>query len=648
MKLALSYTVYTGSEAQFPTVVAALRKHYPNSAGLLNMVAEVNAATLKQQARWQCHVLNQLTFSYLAQDYVATSVQPVLAGLPDSNILPSLVALRDMASRIETAEIRLTTQSVGALNNLAIKFLEELAQNRTALIVEAINNLGRYIFSNFSRSNSSRVQRHINLLGVAIDQHLSEEFLCRRFREELSFQGYDDRASLKKLAIQALERLRDDLQRSTTASCLFVCADIKMSSERFDVGAATFFPAGDPELRRRTSSCAEASSWLDQKIKEDSYAAYALVEARCHPDDRDTAIENAAGHLEEVLGFLVSQQATPRFSPPRRYEALGFLANTPGVTFYCPSARAQNSLLLVRPPDGTYFSQLYSKYIAPALAAPVEPMLQEKLRRMLRTLRRASFSAGCLEYSQAYASAWQAYEVVFGGVESRERGDSIARRVAALAIRPDALGADDAVELDDGDMIQLAKAHKSGDSKLQLEPATSALLNELADAQNPTEQELLWVRMSFGSEELEEVLAWKERQIAAAASSRSEDESTMLAVQKRDQLRWRLQECYKLRNDMVHAGYDEESVAETMYLEIFSLYSSFVTNLAFNCTKKVTYDALLDAIDKEWRRGRTTEPSTSDEAAIRLAAFDAWEKRGRPMWDDWADWFSARKALGLE
>jgi hypothetical protein len=226
--------------------------------------------------------------------------------------------------------------------------------------------------------------------------------------------------------------------------------------------------------------------------------------------------------------------------------------------------------------------------------------------------------------------------VVFGGNEARERGALISRRVAALAVGPDGLRSDDTFSVTEGDLVQFCAAWARGEvTILNMDADLRRLMSDAVATGTVDRGTLPLLQMYLDDDgNADALFEWKARQINESATSASPEDVRNKNRERRCELRARLEECYKLRNDIVHAGYDYEPVAEEMYNEISRLFGSFVINLAFNCTTKRTYAAFLYALDDEWR---------GPERRLREKAYFYWLERGRPIGDAWADWFRAER-----
>lgn len=642
MKVSASYAVYSGAELHFPAVSAALVNTFPNLSPMLRLVSDITATTLQRQTRWTNHVIHQLTFSYLTSDYVVATVSPVLRQLPPLDGIPAYQTLCNLVSEIASGRQAIDAQTVRVLNSTAFALLAALEGQRYELFRDSLSTIGRLAFRPPSSSTEAQVARFFNLFSFTALDRLSPELIARRFREELSFDGYTDAASLKAQTIQALIRLREDFLRTSSARCVFFCEDIQMNGPAFTLGDVQFTAADD--LRSKLESD-NALAWVETTSSKHPHAAYAVVDVACHPSDLHTAADRATAELDTILGYVASR-ANRSFSPPSRYTWIAVSVDSTALAFGFASCMARDSVLFLRPDDGENLQLSYNKFVSPALREPVEALLREKLRRVFRTLRRASFSAGCHEYSQAFASAWQAYEVVFGGTESRDRGDSISKRVASVAILPNAVGTTDNYVLTPEDFLEFARAFASGSLDLQFEELATAALLAFSKESAPTADDARMLQMSMNSDEVGQILDWKGLQLSANASARTETELEPQVVRRRDELRRRLQQCYKLRNDIVHSGYDDEGAARPMYAEVSTLFGSFVLNLAYHFARHKTYVELLNALDLEWQRGRACRQD--DDGAVRSLAFDLWKRRGRPLGDDLTDWFTAREKLGLD
>jgi hypothetical protein len=575
-----------------------------------------------------------LTFSYLKQEYLARTVRGVLDQFPSDQETPAFQDLRIGVQAVAAGSVRLTHISVANLNDLAVRLEDWCSANRLTIIETAMNALGRWMFSDATTVNRKRVEKHLAYLLLGLEHHLGIKAFSRRMRERLSLHGYTDCASLKAACLTALEAARDDLLRIIDARCVFMAPDISMHTASMRMGDVAFLQWGTPELEGYLSPGARGA--LASDPKRTPYTAYLTVETRCHPDGLAEALNDAAVRIQVITGFLVSQ-SSGYYHPPRQYRALVFRPNELKLLPDHPSGVPQNSRLVVYPEKAPYFERLYMDYIAPALAAPVEPSLQERFRRALRCLRKASFAAGCGEWAQAYSSAWQAYEVVFGGNESRERGALISRRVAALSIGPDALRSDDTFLLTEKDLVQFCGAWTRGEVEgLNAEKELQELMSSVSVAGGADRGTIQFLQASFDSDNTDVLLRWKENQITEAAAQGSADQMQLEVKKRHGELRDRLVQCYKLRNDIVHAGYDYEPVAEEMYKEISGLFRSFVINLAFNCTAKRTYAVLLNSLDEEWM---------GPDHHVREKAYFYWLDRGSPTGDDWADWFRAEREV---
>lgn len=632
MRVSTNYTIRSGPEANFDSVSENLRQSFPNSTHLLRNVEQPKE--LAASSRWRHHVLRQLTFSYLTQEYVARTVRGVLDDFPSDQDAPAFRELRSAVQAVATGSVRLTKSSVAHLNDVAIRLANWCDANRLTIIEVAMNALGRWLFSDATPANRRRVEKHLAFLMFGLESHIGVDVFGRRMRECLSFSGYSDPASLKAACISALTAARDDLLQVVEARCVFIAPDIKMHADTMRIGDVAILKWGTPALEDFLST--RVQEVLAPGAENAPYTAYLTLSTSCHPEGLGEALTDAASQIQIVTGFLVSQTSGV-YNAPRQYGGIVFQPNSAAFLHRHPSGKPRNSLLLVTREKAQYFEHLYTDYIAPALDMPVEPSLQERLRRALRSLRKASYSAGSHEWSQAYASAWQGYEVVFGGTESRERGATISRRVAALAVGPDGLRTDDSFTVTDEDLVNFSQDWKQGKvNGLNIDQDVEEMLSSIAD-NGANAEVLLILRTSLDSDANDVLLRWKEDQITGGLPEVTSDNAQLESNRRREELRVRLEECYKLRNDIVHAGYDYEPIAEEMYKEISGLFQSFIVNLAYNCTRKVTYTELLTAMDDEWRR-----PVLTDHK-IRERAYFNWLERGQPIGDDWADWFCAEQ-----
>ena len=383
---------------------------------------------------------------------------------------------------------------------------------------------------------------------------------------------------------------------------------------------------------------ANASTVLSATAARHPSAAVGVVLATSHPDDATTAYVEAAARVEERLGFLASQ--SPAYHPPRTYCGIAWSGVDPRLVQWRSSGVAANSLLVVSADSAAEFRDLYVRYIAPALRSPVAPSLSERMRRCLIALRRASFSAGCCEFSQAYSNAWQSYEVVFGGSEARERGRTIAGRVAVLAIGPDSLRSDDSIIASETNLLEMATAWGADPTVVPEIDGLHELLHEICESSCPA-QTARDLYPCLDSDMANALFDYTEAGFEQQIASRSDAEKAALIDSQRDRVRQRLDECYKLRNDIAHGGYDNEEISETMYREIAGLFGSFIVNLAHNCYVARDYNALMAIVDAE-----ATRLLKAPDGELREKAYALWEQRGRPIGDDWADWYQARLELG--
>jgi hypothetical protein len=628
MRVSMNYTVRCGPDAQFDTVAADLRKCFPNLCRILEGVERPDA--LATEWRWRHHVLHQLTFSYLKQDYLARTVSEVLRQLPADKDAAVFGGLRSTVAPLANGAKPLTPESVAVLNNIAIDLADWCDNNKLAIIEAAMNGIGRWAFSDAKPANKRRVDRYFAYLLLGLENHVGSDVFCRRMREYLSIAEYDDCRTLKNACIEALKTYRDDLLRISNAHCIFICPDIKMYAESMSLGEVRVLRWNSPDLQSFLTQ--PVRQHMEKRAMAAPHTAYMTLVVPCHPDGIAEALVKASSLVQQKTGFLVSQ-SSGAYCPPLRYAAFGFLPGTDGFQRSDPTGTPRYSDLAITADLALDFQELHRNYIEPALREPVERSLRERLRRMLRGLRRASFAAGCGEWSQAYSCAWQAYELVFAGSEGRDRGALISRRVAALAIGPDSLGIDDSFDITDEDLYTFCAAWKRREIEgFRPGEEAQAVMSRLAERAGADRGLLKALAMSLGSDETDVLLRWKMNQVTEAARGKTAAQVRLEVHRRRSEVMARLEQCYKLRNDIVHAGYDYEFVAEDMFKEMTSLFRAFVINIAFNCAAKVTYPALLEALDEEWEGA---------ERQIREKAYLYWLGRGQPIGDDWADWFRA-------
>lgn len=636
MKVGTSATFHAGN---FPHVARDLAHFRPNCVPMLNFVADLDAKDLKREGRWLEHVLRQLSFSYLKKGFVETNARTVLEALPAKVAhLPGLARLRDAVDDVVCSKTPLTTETAPALNDLALEMFVELESGRAVILVESLEGWARFALAEPNVTNARRAAHYWNLLMVAMRDHMRERAYALAFRDALDFVGYEDWKTMRAMLRPRLDALRDNLVRVSSATCVFFCKDIKFSTEAFRLGATAFLPSTSKDEILGT---AEAASTLVEFGARHPNATLAVVRAACHPHDPKMALLNASRTAHEAFGFLVSHSGL-EFGPPAHYAGVAVVEGSGEWCTCSASAELRDSLsvLLLRPEDGPLLANLYDRFISPVFDADVEPVLQEKLRRVLRTLRRVAFSARSGELSQACATVWQAYELVFGGAEGRGRGLLIARRVAAMSVTRDAFCSDDSVELSNADVLGFARSYVAGDAKFSPKFTDfDQFLRELV--QNgvvPNDENLLhtW----FSSDDLEHVFEWKQRELADEAARLPHEVKMERVVEKRDQLAARILDYYRLRNDIVHAGYDNEGAMTPLLDSMLYLLKSFVLNLGFNFQKKRDYATLLSAVDAEWAYGRSFTDSGALSLLVQTAYF-LWLDRGCPVGDDWADWFAA-------
>ncbi len=631
MRVSSTTTIRSGPEANFDAVARDLRAHYPNFCSFLKYLE--NPETLRRETRWRHHVLHQLTFSYLKPDYLVRTVRSVLDSFPSEHDAPVFHDLREELGKIVSGAIVLDETAVAVLNDLAIGVIDWINDNRISIIESSMNILGRCLFSAHSRSKCRRIEQNIAYLAIALEHHMSIDVFCRGLRETLSFHGYENSTALKEQCLRVLETFRDNLLTVETARCVFVCPDIAMyvtSLNLLDVQLYSWESGGLQDFLSE-----QAKEKLMTFKEKTPWTAYLTVKATCHPQSLSAAVDTAVERIQQISGFFASLDVET-YHPPKKYAGVCFLPGKPIKNVWGPSGKPQHSKLRITEDRAQYLENLYRDYLVPALSTPVERNLQERLRRTLRGFRKASFSAGSHEWSQAYSAAWQTYEVVFGGTETRDRGQSISRRVAALSVGPDALRSDDHFEVSDSDFVEFCEAWKRGEvSGLADQNLHEVIHNTIQNGASP--EEIRFVLGGFGTDFIDILLDWKERQVQETLEQVPAEQTRTAILARREEVRIRFEECYKLRNDIVHAGYDNDAVAEEVYKEISSLFSSFVINLAFNCTQKLTYTALLKALDDEWRG------PASHEESIRKRAHALWQERGEPKGDDWRDWFQAKK-----
>ncbi len=640
MHISLTSTFFGGSQTGFPTAVQKLEHLFPNSSELLDTITE--ADTLKSRGRWMLHILGQLTFSYLSKDYLSKAVLPALEAIDDDTGLPSLTALRELVQRLSSSEGTLDATTIPGLNDAALAVTTELQANHATIITNAMNSVGRRFFAKDTPSNRRAMTRALNLLFLSLCERLNEMTVCRLFRDAIAPLHTAPEKTIKPETISRLIQVQADLCRRVNMTVFFVLPDIKMHCDDFSIGDATFMTAASATQWVSENGNPQAVEILERHSKRTPYAAFVRLASTSHPADAGGGISAAAERLELVTGFIASQ--AKEYAPARCYTSFAFAAGHPGCSFRAASGAPSASLFLAKHESASTLSMLYRDYIQPALRDPVEPALREKLRQALMSVRRARFGVGCAEYSQAFSAAWQTLELLFGGSESRDRGATISKRVAALAVGPEGFQSNDSIVINDEDLILLAKDQSGpgGSIRGHLSAEILVSLQIVADEESPDVSGLNVLRAAMSSDDADAVMDWVVERRAESASANPAN-----VLERQDDLRARMIELYKLRNDIAHSGQSFEPFAELAARELVGLIGSFIANIAFNFEKARTVQRFHELLDDCWRATHPPSPVSSEPDRTRIVAYLLWRHRGSPVNDAFTDWFAAERVLRL-
>ena len=489
------------------------------------------------------------------------------------------------------------------LNRSATELAKTCEERSLHLLREALETIGRFAFAKRNPKNERQITHALTQIAFASYRHCGSSYAFRRLASALRIQALPHtKKAVKKELIERLTSARDHLVETVVHVCVFQVDGMHLSIPEFKLGQVAFHNTEHALLRSVLADLPEAVPKFAGADK--SGPAAAVVRATAHPSGGSEAIANAEEELRLVLSFIATSD--PAFTPARSFPGRAYRGGSKPYTTTSPPRSKIRSFTHIDAGTAGLLQDNWTEFIAPLLEPEFDSVLSSRFRRALECIRRASFLQALGERTEAFLCCWGAFEVIFGGYESRERGKAIGRRVAPFIIDRTGTPHNKSFQVTPDDLRRFLNDGKQGKVSLDLDADELEMVETLLEDDDPRSA---WTIL--GSSTSKSLLAWKERQVRARLEEVDEAEAREARLRGYALIRDRFRSYYKLRNDIAHGGYENEAICGRFADELLDYYYSIFLNITFNFSRVSSYDQLLYKLDQESSLSAHAEAETA-------------------------------------